>query len=122
MTLIERTFREKIVLVGVVTPPSTEEDVEAHLDELGVSGLLVLGGDGSLSGAMQLSELGVNIIGVPKTIDNDLNSTDRTFGFSSAVQVAVEAIDKVHTTATSHERKVRNRSRRRLAGARPVNK
>jgi phosphofructokinase-like protein len=85
-------------------PDEVLQEAKTHLDELGVDGLIVLGGDGSLTAAMQLAELGVKIIGVPKTIDNDLNSTDRTFGFSTAVQVAMEAIDKVHTTAASHER------------------
>ncbi len=75
-----------------------------NLDDLGVEGLIVIGGDGTLSAAMQLAEHGVNIIGVPKTIDNDLNATDKTFGYSTAVSVAVDALDKIHTTATSHER------------------
>lgn len=69
-----------------------------------VDALIVIGGDGSLSSALQLSELGVKIVGVPKTIDNDLSATDRTFGFSTAVQVAVEAIDRIRTTADSHDR------------------
>lgn len=75
-----------------------------NYDGLGLHALIVLGGDGSLSGAMQLAELGVNIVGVPKTIDNDLSSTDKTFGFSTAVQIATDAFDKIHTTATSHDR------------------
>jgi 6-phosphofructokinase len=77
---------------------------KTNLDELGIEGLIVLGGDGSLSAALQLAEYGVNIVGVPKTMDNDLASTDKTFGFSTAVQVAVDALDKIHTTATSHDR------------------
>jgi 6-phosphofructokinase len=77
-----------------------------NLNEIGVEGLVVIGGDGTLSSASQLAERGVNIVGVPKTIDNDLRSTDRTFGFSTAVQVAVDALDKVHTTATSHDRTI----------------
>jgi ATP-dependent phosphofructokinase / diphosphate-dependent phosphofructokinase len=76
----------------------------SNLEKAGVEVLIAIGGDGTLSGAIQFIEKGVKIIGVPKTIDNDLNSTDRTFGFSTAVDVVVEAIDRVHTTATSHDR------------------
>jgi 6-phosphofructokinase len=75
-----------------------------NLKSLGVEGLIVIGGDGTLSAATQLSEYGVPIVGVPKTIDNDLTGTDATFGFSTAVNVAVEALDKIHTTASSHDR------------------
>lgn len=85
-------------------PPEVLKEAKDNLDALNVSGLIAIGGDGSLSGALQLSQLGVNIVGVPKTIDNDLMSTDTTFGFSTAVSVAVDAIDKVQTTAYSHER------------------
>lgn len=75
-----------------------------RMDELGVEGLIVIGGDGSLSGAQQMFELGVPIIGIPKSIDNDLAGTDRTIGFSTAIQVVVDACDRIHTTATSHDR------------------
>jgi 6-phosphofructokinase 1 len=75
-----------------------------NADSLGLDGLVVIGGDGTLSAATQLSKFGLNIIGVPKTIDNDLGATDKTFGFSTAVQIAVDALDKIHTTATSHDR------------------
>ena len=84
--------------------PKVLEEAKANLDKLEVEGLIVIGGDGTLSAAIQLAELGVRIIGVPKTIDNDLGYTDVTFGFSSAVDVVVDALDKIHTTATSHER------------------
>ena len=86
--------------------PSILEEARSNLEMLGISGLIVLGGDGTLGGALQLAEYGVNIVGVPKTIDNDLHSTDQTFGFSTAVQVAVDALDKVHTTAASHDRTI----------------
>lgn len=89
---------------GQEIPRQVLEEAKHNLDELGVEGLIVIGGDGTLSGALQLAKLGVNIIGVPKTIDNDLSGTDQTFGFSSAVDVAVESLDRIHTTATSHER------------------
>lgn len=75
-----------------------------NMKKLDLHALLVIGGDGTLGGAIQLVEKGVNIVAVPKTIDNDLNSTDQTFGFSTAVNVAVEALDRIHTTATSHDR------------------
>lgn len=75
-----------------------------QLHKMKIDGLIVIGGDGTLSGAEQLAEAGVKIVGVPKSIDNDLSSTDKTFGFSTAVQIATDALDKIHTTATSHER------------------
>lgn len=75
-----------------------------NVEKLGLAGLIVIGGDGTLSAALQLADLGVNIVGVPKTIDNDLSATDVTFGFGTAIDVAVDAIDKIHTTATSHGR------------------
>lgn len=84
--------------------PAILLEAKTNLDSLGIEGLIVIGGDGSLAGASQMADLGVNIIGVPKTIDNDLSTTDVTFGFSTAVSVAVEALDKIHTTATSHGR------------------
>ncbi|HET7629921.1 MAG TPA: ATP-dependent 6-phosphofructokinase [Candidatus Saccharimonadales bacterium] len=84
--------------------PDVLKQAKANYDKLGLDALIVIGGDGSLSGAMQLADYGVNIVGVPKTIDNDLSSTDKTFGFSTAVQIATDAFDKVHTTATSHDR------------------
>ena len=79
-------------------------EAKVNMAELGLDGLIVIGGDGTLSAALQLAELGVNIVGVPKTIDNDLGATDRTFGFSTAVQIVVDAMDRIHTTATSHGR------------------
>jgi 6-phosphofructokinase (EC 2.7.1.11) len=66
--------------------------------------LVVLGGDGTLTSARDFARKGVNIIGVPKTIDNDLSKTDVSFGFNSAVDVVVDALDKLHTTAESHHR------------------
>jgi ATP-dependent phosphofructokinase / diphosphate-dependent phosphofructokinase len=70
-----------------------------HLD-----GLIAIGGEDTLGAAYKLSQMGVNVIGVPKTIDNDLSATDVTFGFDTALQVATEAIDRLHTTAESHHR------------------
>ena len=75
-----------------------------NLKHLGLNGLIVIGGDGSLSIAQRFYEKGVHIVGVPKTIDNDLSATDVTFGFNTAVNTASEALDKLHTTAESHHR------------------
>jgi len=74
------------------------------LEELQVKALIVVGGDGSMVTAQQLQEAGINVIGVPKTIDNDLEATAMTFGFDSAVGVVMDALDRLHTTATSHKR------------------
>jgi phosphofructokinase-like protein len=74
------------------------------LDALQVKALIIVGGDGSMITAQQLQEAGINCIGVPKTIDNDLEATAATFGFDSAVDVVVDALDRLHTTATSHRR------------------
>ena len=73
-------------------------------DKLGLTALIAIGGDGSLSTALQLHEEGIPIIGVPKTIDNDLEATAMTFGFDSAVACVADALDRLHTTATSHKR------------------
>jgi 6-phosphofructokinase 1 len=79
-------------------------DAIENLNKWAIECLVVIGGDGSLFLAHRFSELGVPIIGIPKTIDNDLPATDVTFGFDSAVTTATEAIDKIHTTAESHHR------------------
>ncbi|MGI9087440.1 MAG: 6-phosphofructokinase [Chthoniobacterales bacterium] len=75
-----------------------------RLRELGVEALIIVGGDGSMTTALQLQEAGINCIGVPKTIDNDLAATAMTFGFDSAVASVTDALDRLHTTATSHKR------------------
>jgi len=75
-----------------------------NLKKEGVDVLIVIGGDGTLTSARDFARKGVNIIGVPKTIDNDLASTELTFGFNSALDVATEALDRLHTTAESHHR------------------
>lgn len=76
----------------------------ATLAELKVDALLVVGGDGSLTTGLQLFEAGIPVIGVPKTIDNDLEATSMTFGFDSAVACVADSLDRLHTTATSHKR------------------
>lgn len=72
--------------------------------ELGLSGLIAVGGEGTLTVSARMSEMGMPIVGVPKTIDNDISGTDFTFGFNTAVEIATEAIDRLHTTAESHNR------------------
>ena len=80
------------------------EQITANLKNSGVDALIAIGGEDTLGVATKLDALGVKVIGVPKTIDNDLNNTDYTFGFDTAVNIAVEAIDRLHTTAESHHR------------------
>jgi 6-phosphofructokinase 1 len=75
-----------------------------NLEAYRIDGLIVIGGEGTLGTAAKLAAEGVNVVGVPKTIDNDLAATDYTFGFDTAVQVATDAIDRLHTTAESHNR------------------
>jgi 6-phosphofructokinase 1 len=87
-----------------VVPANVIADAKKILDELNVKALVIVGGDGSMVTAQQLQEAGINCIGVPKTIDNDLEATAMTFGFDSAVDVVVDALDRLHTTATSHKR------------------
>jgi ATP-dependent phosphofructokinase / diphosphate-dependent phosphofructokinase len=80
------------------------EKIVHNLHELGIDALIAIGGEDTLGVATRLGELGVHVIGVPKTIDNDLGATDYTFGFDTAVNIAMEAIDRLHTTAESHHR------------------
>lgn len=75
-----------------------------NMRKLNLDGLIVIGGDGSLSIARELCDLGAKIVGVPKTIDNDLLATDQTFGFDTAVSTATDALDRLRTTAESHHR------------------
>lgn len=85
-------------------PPELIKMVKKNADDLSLDGLICIGGDGSLSIAQQLFEAGLPVVGVPKTIDNDLGCTAFTFGFDSAVACAANALDRLHTTAASHER------------------
>jgi len=80
------------------------EECAARLAKRGIDALVVIGGDGTMSVASGFVKLGVNCIGVPKTIDNDLVGSDVTIGFATAVEVATEALDRLHTTAMSHHR------------------
>lgn len=79
-------------------------ELVANYERLGLDAIIAIGGDGTMAASDRVAKLGVNIVGVPKTIDNDLYGTDQTFGFDSAVVTATDAIDKIHTTAQSHHR------------------
>ncbi|MDP9434030.1 MAG: 6-phosphofructokinase [Actinomycetota bacterium] len=89
---------------NVLTVEDGVERVRRNLEQAGVDALVAIGGEDTLGVATQLAAAGLNVVGVPKTIDNDLNGTDYTFGFDTAVQIAVDAIDRLHTTAESHHR------------------
>lgn len=84
--------------------PELLAGVQTTCEQLNLSGLICVGGDGSLAVAQQFHEYGIPVVGVPKTIDNDLSATAFTFGFDSAVTCATDALDRLHTTAASHER------------------
>ncbi|MEQ8848196.1 ATP-dependent 6-phosphofructokinase [Botrimarina sp.] len=84
--------------------PALVAGVKQTISQLAIDGLICVGGDGSLAVAQQLHESGVPVVGVPKTIDNDLSATAFTFGFDSAIECATDALDRLHTTAASHER------------------
>ncbi len=88
------------------TNPTEEQltDIQNNLQKLGVTALIAIGGDDTLSVASRLHKRGVPVIGCPKTIDNDIAGTDQTFGFDTAVNIATEAIDRLHTTAEAHSR------------------
>ncbi|MGI8714344.1 MAG: 6-phosphofructokinase [Solirubrobacteraceae bacterium] len=90
------------------TNPAKRDDgielVRQTLERHRLDGLVAIGGEDTLGAANRLSAAGINVIGVPKTIDNDLGATDQTFGFDTALQVATDAIDRLHTTAESHHR------------------
>ena len=85
-------------------PRELLDETRAAVERFGLRALVCIGGDGSLTIAHQLFEVGVPVVGIPKTIDNDLAATLTTFGFDSAVACATEALDRLHTTAESHER------------------
>ncbi len=78
--------------------------IKEHYEQMGLDCLVCIGGNGTLKTANLLSQEGLNIIGIPKTIDNDVFGTDQSFGFDSAVNIATEAIDRLHSTANSHKR------------------
>ncbi len=94
----------KIVDGVPVFPQMPIGEALANLDILGIEALVVLGGEGTLAIAEQFHKRGFPVIGVPKTIDNDLAATEFTFGFMTAIDIATEALDRLHTTAASHDR------------------
>ncbi len=85
-------------------PEHTLQEAIGNLKKLEIEALVVIGGDGTLAIAEHFHERGVPVIGVPKTIDNDLAATELTFGFMTAIDIATEALDRLHTTAASHDR------------------
>ncbi len=89
---------------GKLVKEDRSSQVIANLEALRIDALVIIGGDGSLSIGNEFSKRGAKVIGVPKTIDNDLSATDYTFGFNTAVTTATDALDKLHTTAESHHR------------------
>ena len=108
-TILGTTNRSNPFQYEITTPEGTKivdrsGDVVRHAQVLGIDALIVVGGDGSLTLAHQLIQRGMNIIGVPKTIDNDLGMTSVTFGFDTALNTAMNALDILHTTAESHHR------------------
>ncbi|QUD84458.1 6-phosphofructokinase [Gordonia polyisoprenivorans] len=85
-------------------PDGGPDAIKKVLKNLGIDGVIAIGGEGTASAAKRLYTDGINIVGVPKTIDNDINATDYTFGFDTAVNIATEAIDRLRTTGNSHKR------------------
>lgn len=96
----EKPFKKKKGLQGIDKPAL----IKAHYEEMGFDCLVIIGGNGTMTTANLLQQEGLNVVGVPKTIDNDIWGTDYTFGFDSAMTIATEAIDRLHTTANSHRR------------------
>jgi 6-phosphofructokinase 1 len=94
----------KVIDGKVIYPELPIDEALANLDILGIEALIVLGGEGTLAIAEQFHKRGFPVIGVPKTIDNDLAATELTFGFMTAIDIATEALDRLHTTAASHDR------------------
>jgi 6-phosphofructokinase 1 len=107
-TILGSTNRGHFATVTVdgelVRDPAPYKELAANVKRLGIDALIVIGGEGSQGIASELSHYGIRAVGVPKTIDNDLWGCDRTFGFDTALTVATEALDRLHTTAASHNR------------------
>ena len=97
-------FARKVIRDGEEVIEDVSDEVVARIAELDLDSLIVVGGDGTLKISLELFQKGSPIIGVPKTIDNDIQGTEVTFGFDTAVNTAMEAIDRLHTTAESHHR------------------
>jgi 6-phosphofructokinase 1 len=109
-TILRTTNRGNPFHYPVRQPDGTYKEIDRSRElidtarQLGIDAMIVIGGDGTLAIAKRLGEIGLKIVGVPKTIDNDVNGTVTTFGFDTAVNTALEAIDRLHTTAESHDR------------------
>src|SRR6476469_8178002 len=97
-------FRYKTIENGQEVVKDISSDIIENGRKLGIDAIITIGGDGSQTIALDLFNKGVKIVGVPKTIDNDLSATEVTFGFDTALQIASDAIDRLHTTAESHDR------------------
>ncbi len=100
----DNPFKFKVEQDGKVEYKDMSQQVMDNVKELGIDCMVMIGGDGTLTSARDFARKGLNVIGVPKTIDNDLSATDITFGFMTAVETATDAIDKLHSTAESHHR------------------
>ena len=99
-------FHYEVEVDGEARIFDVSDDVVRHAQVLGLDAIVVIGGDGSLRIAWELMQKGLKVVGVPKTIDNDLLCTEITFGFDTAVNTAMEALDKLHSTAESHHRAI----------------
>jgi ATP-dependent phosphofructokinase / diphosphate-dependent phosphofructokinase len=97
-------FHHKVVENGIELVRDISDQVISNSRQLGIDAVICIGGDGSQAIAYHLFQKGMKIVGVPKTIDNDLSATDITFGFDTALHTATDAIDKIHTTAEAHHR------------------
>jgi 6-phosphofructokinase 1 len=97
-------FKYKTVANGQEVVRDISDEVIANQQKLGIDAIISIGGDGSMKIAQDLFRKGMKIVGVPKTIDNDLSATEVTFGFDTALHTATDAVDKIHTTAESHHR------------------
>lgn len=100
----DNPFHYPIIINGEKVFKDVSDRVMENISIHKIDALIIIGGDGSLSIGKELFEKGLHVVGVPKTIDNDLSATDQTFGFDTALNTATEAIDKLHTTAESHHR------------------
>jgi 6-phosphofructokinase 1 len=97
-------YARKVIRDGKEVTIDVSDEIVKGIKKLKMDALLVLGGDGTLRIAHELAEKGVPVVGVPKTIDNDIGGTEITFGFDTALNIATEALDRLHTTAESHHR------------------
>ncbi len=97
----EKPFKKTNKDVSLINKPDL---IKKHYHELALDCLICIGGNGTQKNAAKLAESGLNVVGIPKTIDNDVWGTDITFGFESALEIATEAIDRLHSTANSHKR------------------